>query len=90
MEQQTTSESEVIYVEPSIDYTEQFSRIEEILNSIDESLQENFDSTSYLERNNISFVSEKVNNSDIFSVLLMIVIMLGLIFGTLLFNHFRK
>lgn len=72
-----------------IDYSPQLNRIETALDKINEQL-ETQDTISYLEENGISFINGKVNNSDIFSALLMIVIMLGLIFGALVFRHFRK
>lgn len=72
-----------------IDYSPQLNRIENVLNEISEQL-ETSGSVSYLEENGASFIDGKVNSTDIFSVLLMIVIMLGLIFGALVFRHFRK
>ena len=72
-----------------IDYSPQLNRIETVFNEINEQLEMQ-DSVSYLEESGISFITGKVNNADIFSVLLMIVIMLGLIFGALVFRHFRK
>ncbi len=94
MEQTTEAfQSEILTLseeaEISIDYTEQLTRIEEALESISEQLETSV-SVSYLEENGVSFISGKVNGTDIFSVLLMIVIMLGLIFGALVFRHFRK
>lgn len=81
-----TEEASESYV---IDYSPQLNRIEIALDKINEQF-ETQGSISYLEENGISFINGKVNNSDIFSVLLMIVIMLGLIFGALVFRHFRK
>lgn len=72
-----------------IDYSPQLSRIEQTLDSINKQL-ETSGTVSYLESNNASFINGEVNNADIFSVLLMIIIMLGLIFGALVFRHFRK
>ncbi len=83
---ETTDEAADSYV---VDYAPQLSRIEQALDSINEQL-ETQGTVSYLESNNVSFISGEVNNADIFSVLLMIVIMLGLIFGALVFRHFRK
>lgn len=74
---------------PSIDYTEQLSRIEQVLSSIDEQL-ETEETVSYLESNDIAFISGEVNLSDIFSVMLIQTILYGLIFGAVTFRHFRK
>ena len=85
----SSEETENTFESYVIDYSPQLSRIEQALDSINEQL-ETSGSVSYLEDNNVSFISGEVNNTDIFSVLLMIVIMLGLIFGALVFRHFRK
>lgn len=84
-----TTETEAEEITYSIDYTEQLTRIEEALNNIDEQI-EVYGSVSFLDTNGIGFVNGKVNINDIFSVLLLICIMLGLIFGSLVFRHFRK
>ena len=84
-----TTETEAEEITYSIDYTDQLTRIEEALNGINEHI-ETYGSVSYLDTNGIGFVNGEVNMNDIFSVLLMICIMLGLIFGSLVFRHFRK
>ena len=84
-----TTETEAEEITYSIDYTDQLTRIEEALNDIDEHI-EAYGTVSYFDTNGIGFVNGEVNINDIFSVLLLICIMLGLIFGSLVFRHFRK
>lgn len=83
-----TTENPVEYIS-TVDYTEQLTRIEEALNSIDEHI-ETYGSVSFFESNGIGFISGQANTTDIVSLLLMIIIMLGLIFGALVFRHYRK
>lgn len=87
-ESQTTSTPSESY-SPSIDYTEQLGRIEKTLTSIEQQL-ETEGSVSYLESNDVAFISGEVNLSDIFSVMLIQTILYGLIFGAIVFRHFRK
>lgn len=87
-ESQTTSTPSESY-SLSIDYTEQLSRIEKTLTSIEQQL-ETEGSVSYLESNDVAFISGEVNLSDIFSVMLIQTILYGLIFGAIVFRHFRK
>lgn len=88
-EESTTTSTPLESYSPSIDYTEQLSRIEQALSSIEQQL-ETEESVSYFESNDIAFISGEVNLSDIFSVMLIQTILYGLIFGVVVFRHFRK
>ena len=69
-QEQTTVTEEVATADeaaaPSIDYTEQLTRIEEALNKISEQI-ETHGSVSYFESNGVGFIDGDVNTVDIFS-----------------------
>ena len=71
------------------DYSGQLYSIESTLNRIEERL-EIIGSESYFESNGIALIEGKVNLADILTALIFVIISLGLIFGAVVFRHFRK
>ncbi len=69
-----------------IDYTEILERIGSNVSSMSEKLT----TVSYFDESGISHFVKNSNNNDVVFLLLMIVIMLGAIFGVVLFRSFRK
>ncbi|MDE7234631.1 MAG: hypothetical protein K2N29_06175 [Ruminiclostridium sp.] len=76
-------------IDQQIDYTD---KLDSIITSIErlETAIEEYGSESYLDSCGIGFIEGRANLNDIFSVLFLNVIFMGLIFGSLLFRHFRK
>lgn len=69
-----------------IDYTAILERIGSDVSSMSEKLT----TVSYFDESGISHFVKNSNNNDVVFLLLMIVIMLGAIFGVVLFRSFRK
>ena len=83
---QTEQETETTI---TADYSGQLSSIESTLTRIEERL-ETIGSESYFESNGIALIEGKVNLADILTALIFVIISLGLIFGAVVFRHFRK
>lgn len=83
-----TSDGETVVFQ-QIDYTEKFDSIITAIERLETAIQEQ-GSESYLDSCGVGFIEGRVNLKDIFSVLLLNVVFMGLIFGSLLFRHFRK
>ncbi len=72
----------------TIDYSEKFNSLEAALERIEERI-ESIGSESYFESNGIPLIEGNSNLSDILAALFFIIITLGLIFGAVVFQHFR-
>lgn len=72
-----------------IDYTDKLDSIITSIEQLETAIQEQ-GSESYLDSCGVGFIEGRANLNDIFSVLLLNVVFMGLIFGTVLFRHFRK
>lgn len=83
---QTEQETETTI---TADYSGQLYSIESTLNRIEERL-ETIGTESYFESNGIALIEGKVNLADILTALIFVIISLGLIFGAVVFRHFRK
>lgn len=83
---QTEQETETTI---TADYSGQLYSIESTLTRIEERL-ETIGSESYFESNGIALIEGKVNLADILTALIFVIISLGLIFGAVVFRHFRK
>lgn len=87
-EETGTADGESVFYQ-QIDYT---GKLDSIITSIErlETAIEEQGSESYLDSCGIGFIEGRTNLNDIFSILFVNVIFMGLIFGSLLFRHFRK
>lgn len=83
----TADDETVIYQQ--IDYTDKLDSIITAIERLETAIEE-YGSESYLDSCGVGFIEGRTNLNDIFSVLLLNVLFMGLIFGTLLFRHFRK
>lgn len=83
-----TADGEPIFYQ-QIDYTDKLDSIITSIEQLETAIQE-YGSESYLDSCGIGFIEGRTNLNDIFSILLLNVIFMGLIFGSLLFRHFRK
>lgn len=72
-----------------IDYSEKFNSIESALERIEERI-ESIGSESYFESNGIALIEGNANLTDILTALIFVIISLGLIFGAVVLQHFRK
>lgn len=86
-ETEAADDEAVVYQQ--IDYTE---KLDQIIVSIEhlETTIEAYGTESYFDSHGIGFIEGRTNLNDIFSLLFVIVLFLGMIFGSILFRHFRK
>lgn len=87
--EETGSADGELIIYQQIDYTD---KLDSIITSIEqlETAIEEYGSESYFDSCGIGFIEGRTNLNDIFSILFVNVIFMGMIFGAILLRHFRK